>query len=580
MAGIRTLLRYAARYKIRLGLSLLCLLGANSLKGIGPVALQQAIDRLTAGVTRTALLRYSFLLIALALVQATFLFAQEQLLLGVSCRVERDLRSVLFEHLQKLPMRFLRIRSTGDLMALATNDLPAAITGTGEALLFSLDSICGLIVILPIMLRLSFWLTFLAFSPLALVLIVTFLLQPKMRDRFEKVQEHFGAVADQVQSTLLTMKTIRAFNQQHATIEEFRRVSREYVGHNLRRARLSGILYPLLQFFIGLSAITILWYGGGLTASGRLSIGQFLQFILYIGYLAWPMHTLGTQIAIFQQGIVSMARVQSLLSVGTEIHCDPPETGFHDTISSIEFREVTFTYEGMDRPVLDKISFRIGPGQTVGLVGWVGCGKSTLMDMILRLVEPDSGEILINGLQIRKIPLDKLRSKLRYVPQESFLFSDTIAGNIAFGQPSASQLEIDWAATIAGIADEITALPMGYETWIGERGATLSGGQKQRISIARAILCRPDILLLDDALSSIDSHTEEVVLRNLRSLIGQRTCLISSHRISAVRQADRILVLHEGHVVESGTHNELLARSGLYSQICAKQLLEQDLAAS
>jgi ATP-binding cassette, subfamily B, multidrug efflux pump len=580
MVGIRTLLRYAAPYKIRLGLSLLCLLAANSLKGIGPVALQQAIDRLTAGVTRTALLRYSLLLIALALVQATFLFAQEQLLLGVSCRVERDLRSVLFGHLQKLPTQFLRVRSTGNLMALVTNDLPTAVTGTSEALLFSLDSLCGLIIILPIMLRLSFSLTLLAFSPLALVLIVTFLLQAKMRDRFEKVQEHFGAVANRVQSTLLAMKTIRAFNQQRAEIEQFSRVSSEYVGHNLRRARLSGILYPLLQFFIGLSAIAILWYGGGLTASGKLSIGQFLQFTLYIGYLAWPMHLLGTQIALFQQGIVSMTRVQSLLSAGSETQCEPTELALHGTIGSLEFQEVTFTHEGMDRPVLDKISFRIEPGQTVGLVGWVGSGKSTLMNMIVRLLRPDSGELLIDGLPIRKMSLNTLRSKIAYVPQESFLFSGTIAGNIAFGRKSASQQDIQWAATTAGIADEIAALPMGYETSIGERGVLLSGGQKQRISIARAILCRPEILLLDDALSSIDLHTEEIILGNLRAFVGQRTCLISSHRISAVRQADLILVLHEGRIVERGTHNELLARSGLYSQICARQLLERDLAAS
>jgi len=268
------------------------------------------------------------------------------------------------------------------------------------------------------------------------------------------------------------------------------------------------------------------------------------------------------------------------LSTGSEIQSEPSEIALHGTIGSIEFQEVTFTYEGMDRPVLDKVSFRIEPGQTVGLVGWVGSGKSTLMNMIVRLLEPDSGEILIDGLPIRKMSLTKLRSKIGYVPQETFLFSDTIAGNIAFGQESASQQDIQWAATTAGIADEIAALPMGYETSIGERGVLLSGGQKQRITIARAILCRPEILLLDDALSSIDLHTEEIILGNLRAFVGQRTCLISSHRISAVRQADLILVLHEGRIAERGTHNELLARSGLYSQICARQLLERDLAAS
>lgn len=578
MTGVRTLLRYAARYKIRLGFSLCCIVATTLFKAVGPLILQRIIDHLSSGVTHSLLLRYSLFLTAIAIVQGTFLFAREQLLLGVSCRIERDLRSAFFDHLQKLPAQFFQTSSTGNLLALALNDLPSAVTGTSEALLFSLESICGLIVILPLMFRLSASLTFLAFAPLVLVLVASLLLRKKLRTRFDRIQEHFGTIASRVQSTLLGMRTIRAFTQEHAEIEEFRRINTQYVDHNLRRVRLSGFLYLLLKFLFGLSAIAVLWYGGDLTASGSLSIGQFLQFILYLGYLAWPMHVLGTQIALFQQGMVAMARVQSLLSSPPEIQMSPRPIHVPGIVGSIEFREVTFKYAGTDHAALDQISFCIRPGQTIGLVGPVGSGKSTLLNLITRLLDPSSGQILIDGHPIHQLPLYMLRSAIGYVPQESVLFNDTVANNISFGRKEAAQQEIEWAANIADIINDIAAFPMSYQTVIGERGILLSGGQKQRISIARAVLRRPAILLLDDPFSSVDLHTEETILDNLRNFMNQRTCLIASHRISAVRDANLILVLHEGWIIEQGTHSQLMARNGFYSELCAAQLLEKDLA--
>jgi ATP-binding cassette subfamily B protein len=580
MTATKTLWRYAARYKIKLGFSLACIVGANLLKGAGPAILQQAVDHLSNGITQTVLLRYSLLLTSIALLQGAFRFAQEQSLLGTSCCIERDLRSVFFEHLQKLPAHRLQTSSTGNLMALASNDLPSAVTGASHALLFSIDAICGLLIILPLMLHLSVLLTFLAFAPLVLVLIASLLLRKKLRARFDQVQEHFGTLADRAQSALLGMRIIRAFTRERAVIEGFRHINIQYSHHNLRRARLAGLLFPLLQFFIGLSAIAVLWYGGDLAASGRLSIGQFLQFILYLGYLAWPMHVLGTQIALFEQGMAAMARVQSLLSSPAEAQISPPSANLSTLAGQVEFREVTFRYEGTDRAALDRISFCIRPGQRIGLVGPVGAGKSTLLNMIAGLLEPCSGAILIDGQSIEQISVSTLRSAIGYVPQESFLFSDTIAGNIAFGQKEASQQEIEWAANLAGLAHDIADLPAGYQTMVGERGTLLSGGQKQRISIARAVLRRPPLLLLDDPFSSVDLHTEELILENLRDFMERRTCLICSHRVSAVRDADLVLVLREGRIIEQGTHNQLVAGSGFYSEMCAAQLLERDLAVS
>lgn len=578
MTGVHTLLRYAARYKVRLAFSLCCVFGATLLKGTGPFVLQRVIDLLSTGLTRSRLFQYSLLLIAIAVVQGTLLFAREQLLLGASCRIERDLRSTFFEHLQTLPAQFVQPGSTGNLMALALNDLPLAVTGTSEAILFSVEAISGLVVILPFMLRLSALLTFLAFAPLVLVMVASLLLRKKLRARFDRIQEHYGTIAGRVQSTLLGMRTIRAFAQERAEIEEFRRINTQYVEHNLHRARLSGLLYLLLQFFAGLSAIAVLWYGGALTASGRLSIGQFLQFILYLGYLAWPMHVLGTQIAIFQQGMVAMTRVQSLLLSPAEVQTSSSVIDVPEMSGSIEFREVTFSYKDADRPTLDRISFSIKPGQTIGVVGPVGAGKSTLLNLITRLLDPNSGQILVDGRPLHQLPLHTLRSMIGYVPQENFLFNEAVADNIAFGQKEASVQEIEWAADLAGVAPDIAVLPAGYQTMIGERGVLFSGGQKQRISIARAVLRRPTILLLDDPFSSVDLHTEEIILDNLRNFMKERTCLIASHRISAVHDANLILVLHEGRIIEQGTHNQLIVRGGFYSEMCAAQLLERDLA--
>jgi ATP-binding cassette subfamily B protein len=430
------------------------------------------------------------------------------------------------------------------------------------------------------MAKISGRLTVLAFAPLFLVIAMTLLMQRKMRARFEQTQEQMGKVYSKAHAALSGVRTIRAFTQEQAEIEAFQRTSRQYIDHYLRRVRLSGLLHPLLQFLIGLSSIVVLWYGGDLTVTGKLSIGRLFQFIFYLGYLAWPMHVLGWQMTVIQKGMVSMSRVESILALQPAIPDSPAPLEIHAIQGALEFRNVTFRYQGASGPALSEISFRITPGQTVGLMGAVGSGKSTLLNMVPRLLEPCAGEILIDGAPLGQVPLKMLRSSIGYVPQEIFLFNDTVAANIAFGNERASEEEIELAATDCGVASDISAFPRGYQTLAGERGTTLSGGQKQRISIARAVLTRPAILLLDDALSSVDSHTEKDILIRLRRIMKGKTCLIASHRISTLKDADLIIVLQEGRIVERGTHDELLAAEGIYAEMHLTQLLEEDLAAS
>jgi len=580
MTPFRKLLSYFEPYKRILVFGVACVFMTNLVRMTAPLVLRHAVDDLAASVSHSKLFEYAGLLIAIAFGQGIFLFTQRRLLINMSRDIEYDLRNDFYEHLQKLPFEFYQTHRTGDLMARATNDLSAVRMIVGPALMYSMNTVFAMALIVPLMAAISWKLTLLAFLSMPLVATATNYFSKRIHDRFEKVQEYFGTVSNRAQESLAGVRVIRAYTQEGAEIESFKNVNREFVNRNLKLIRLSGIFHPILQFFIGLGFIAVLWYGGSLVIGGSISIGQFVQFTLYLGYLVWPMIALGWVINIFQRGMASMGRMNAIMSINPSIRDTDDTRDIAGIDGEIEFRDLTFTYDSASEPALRDINLHIEPGRTVAFVGAVGSGKSTLMNLISRLLDASPGQVLIDGRPIREIPLGVIRSSIGYVPQETFLFSETVAGNIAFGVDNATSEEIEQAATEAGIAEDILEFPGGFETLVGERGITLSGGQKQRTAIARALIRRPRILILDDALSSVDTYTEERILGHLRRIMIGRTSLIVSHRVSTVKDADLIVVLEDGRIAERGTHESLIARGGIYSELYEKQLLEEELAAS
>jgi ATP-binding cassette, subfamily B, multidrug efflux pump len=586
MTPFRRLVSYFKPYRRTILFGTACVLMTNVFKLVTPDFVRRATDAISVQGANANLLKYGVWIVLATMAQGVFLFTQRRLLINMSRHIEFDLRNDFYEHLQRLPFEFYQTHRTGDLMARATNDLSAVRMIVGPALMYSLNTVFAMALLVPLMARINWRLTLLAFLSMPLVATATHYFSRRIHDRFEQVQDYFGTVSNRAQESLAGVRVIRAYTQERAEMERFREVNRESVRRNLSLIKLSGIFHPILQFFISLGFIAVLWYGGSLVmrenqAPGTgISIGQFVQFTLYLGYLIWPMIALGWVINIFQRGMASMGRMSEILTTEPLIR-DTEETRRIDEIGGeIEFRHLTFTYDRAAAPSLKDVNLRIAPGMTVAFVGAVGSGKSTLMNLVTRLLDAEPGMVLIDGHPIREIPLNVLRASIGYVPQETFLFSETIAENIAFGVDSATREEIEEAAIKAGIADDIREFPKGFDTLVGERGITLSGGQKQRTAIARALIRRPKILILDDALSAVDTYTEEKILNHLRGIMRGRTSLIVSHRVSTVKDADLIVVLDDGRIAERGTHDGLIARGGLYAELYEKQLLEEELAAS
>jgi ATP-binding cassette subfamily B protein len=614
VSALRRLLGYVSPYRGAFLLGFLCSISARSVQLAAPFVFRYAIDDLTASVTVRKLAQYGGLLLAIGLVGGVFRFLVRRILTGVSRDIEYDMRNDFFAHLERMPLSYFQRHRTGDLMSRATSDLGAVRMMVGPAVMYTSDTVLGFTAAIALMLSIDARLTLISAIPLPFVSLCVWYFGRAIHRRFEAIQGQLSDVSAIAQEALSGVRVIRAYRQEAAEIRRFMLANDEYRQRNRGLIALQGIFFPSMSFLLGIGAMLVLWFGSGDVIRGRITLGEFVAFNAYLTMLSWPMFAFGWVTNIIQRGMASWKRMLEVFEArpaGGAV-LEAARASHAPIRGAIEFRNLTFAYDG-GPPVLEGISATIEAGQVVALVGVTGSGKSTLANLLPRLYDPPRGTVFIDGVDVLDIPLDVLRGAIGFVPQEPFLFSDTLAANVAFGlDASAASIEaggaggagraggaglaggagvaidagrerderIRTAAAIARLDKDVADFPLGYGTMVGERGITLSGGQKQRTAIARAVIVDPRILILDDALSAVDTYTEEEILSRLRAFMKGRTSIIVSHRISTVRDADQILVLDRGRVIERGTHAALVAYNGAYAALHRKQLLEDELAAS
>ncbi|MGA2855526.1 MAG: ABC transporter ATP-binding protein [Candidatus Sulfotelmatobacter sp.] len=572
--SLRPLLPYLKRYRWGYVAGTVCVLLTNGILVLLPLVIGRAFNDLSLRIYSHMLL-YAGLLLAIAVGKGIFQFLTRWIVIGISRDIEFDLRNDLFEKLESLSYSYYQRHRTGDIMARATNDLSAVRNLLGPAIMYTANTIVLTAGALAFMISISPKLTFYTFLPLPVASIVIQYWGRQIHDRFERIQAMFSDISARAQENFSGARLVRAYVQEDAEIRAFETENKEYIRRSLKLVRLMGMLWPTLELMLGVAMVLVLWLGGREVLLGRINFGHFTSFMFYMMQLMWPVIALGYVINLFQRGTASLGRLNEIMQEQPEIK-DEPGAEDHEIEGKIEFRSLNFSYNGTR--VLNDVNLRVPAGSSLAIVGPTGSGKTTLVNLIPRIYDAEPGTVLIDGRPIRDYSLASLRRSIGFVPQETFLFSDRIRENIALGVNSATDSEIHDAAAAANIATDIESFPEGYETLVGERGLTLSGGQKQRTAIARALIRNPRILILDDALSSVDTQTEDKILNHLRDVLRGRTTIFISHRVSTVRNADRIAVLHGGRIVELGTHDELLALNGYYSDLYNKQLLEEELA--
>ena len=580
---------YLRRYRKTFYIGGLCVLCHNAVWILFPMVIRDAVWDLNTEVTSQTLLKYSLYLFGVAVVKGIFQYLTRWILIGVSREIEFDLRNDLFAHLERLSYSYYQRTRTGDIMARMTNDLNAVRMLVGPGIMYTANTVVFTAVSLLFMLSISPKLTLFAFLPLPIFSIVVQYFGRQIHERFERIQAMFSEISARAQENFSGARLIRAYVQEEAEIALFERANEEYIARSLKLVRLMGMLWPTLKTLLGVAIVIVLFVGGREVIQHRINVGDFAAFNTNMVQLTWPIIALGWVINIFQRGTASLRRIENILEERPEVtDADVPTLSAPTAVrGEIEFRGLSFGYGetletesnggGQGVTVLKNVNLRVPAGTSLAIVGPTGSGKSTLVSLIPRIYDAEPGSVLIDGRPIREFPLELLRKNIGFVPQETFLFSATIRENIAFGAEDASDAAVRRVAEAASIASDIEGFPEGYNTVVGERGLTLSGGQKQRTAIARALIRNPRILILDDALSSVDTHTEDRILNYLREIMLGRTTIFISHRVSTVRNADRIAVLHDGEIVEYGTHDELIGRNGYYTELHNKQLLEEEL---
>jgi len=578
LKNLFTLKKYFLRYKKKLIQGLIFIILSDVTAVYVPLIMKDSIDALQKDATTELLLKYGLLIIGISVISGIFRFMIRQTIIVVSREIEYDLRGDFWSHIQKLPLRYFQNNSTGNIMAHATNDINAVRTFVGPAIMYTTDTLVILILVLALMFSLNLSLTIYALLPLPFLSYAVYKVGKKIHQKFTIIQEKFAELTTMAQENFSGIRIVKSYAREESEMGRYAKESKDYVKKNMNLVKTQALIMPILFLITGISTVIVIWAGGTMVIDTEMTLGELTAFVVFLGFLIWPMIAFGWVTNIIQQGEASMKRLNKIFAEPYEID-DSSETDFsiNEIKGDVEFRNVSFRY-GDNLPfILKDINLKIPRNSTLAIMGYTGSGKTTFVNLIPRLYDSTSGDVLVDGVDLRKIPLNILRTNVGLVQQESFLFSDTVMNNLSYGSREDENKRILEAASIAQFDGDVQSFPQKYETIVGERGITFSGGQKQRASLARALAIDPKILILDDSFSAVDTHTEEEILKRIKEFMKARTTIIISHRISTVKDADKIIVLSEGIIAEQGTHDELVELGGIYADLHKKQLLEKEL---